>query len=338
MTNKEALAILGLEHPANRQMIESRYARLIKGYGRSNPEKMAEINEAYRTLTEDSRKVTIEPRLQKEVAGKSLYQWKNIVHYGKTPALVTLVVIALVVSIVMSVVRKEDPDFTLAAIGSFYNREDNIMEDKDSLYTITDFAEDNLGVERPLVDLLSIGSNADPQVEMANVTKRILYAGGMTPADILLIDKANFDYLQGEGVLISLEDFYAELATRYSEEELAIIKPVYGHVSISDEELDAKRAEEKANGKSSSSETEEDKDWLSEDLYIVGFDFSESQLFNSLSMLGYEQIVGITIHNKDNENAYDFIENLIAKQDELMAISPGTVEPTPTPASSNIEP
>lgn len=333
MTKKEALVILGLEHPANRQMIESRYARLIKGYHRSDPEKMAEVNEAYKTLTEDSRKVEIAPRLQKKVAGKSLYQWKNVVHYARVPALVTLLVLALVIGIIYSVVTKEDPDFIIAAIGSFYNREDNLVENQDELYTINEFVLEHMAVERPLVDLLSIGSNQDPQMEMANMTKRILYAGGMTPANLLLLDEANFDSFQIEGVLFPLENFYKELQAAYNSEELDFIKPVYGHIALTDEEVEEQKATVETSNVKESSSTGLD-DWISKETYIVGFDLSEKQIFNGLSMLGYQQILSVPVQSEDREQAFAFIRLLIEYQDEIQTHSPGLVNPSPTPTPS----
>jgi len=79
VTKKEAWEIMGLEPGSNRQMIESRYARLIKGY-RSDPAKMEQVNEAYRTLTAEQHKVKIDPKLERKVAGRSLYDWKNFFH------------------------------------------------------------------------------------------------------------------------------------------------------------------------------------------------------------------------------------------------------------------
>ncbi len=335
MTKKEALAILGLEHPANRQMIENRYARLIKGYYRTDPEKMAEVNEAYKVLTEDSRKVEISPRLQKQVAGKSLYQWKNFLHYARIPALVTVLALALVISIIYSVSTKKDPDFVLAVIGNFYNRENNLLEDQDELYTVNEFIIEHMEVERPLVELLSIGSNQDPQMEVANMTKRILYAGGMAPADVFLLDEANFENFHLEGVLVSLEDFFEELLAEYSSEELSLLKPVYGHIALTDEEIEAQKASGKLpSGDTDSSSTELD-EWISAETYIVGFDFSETQIFNGLSMLGHQQILSIPIHNEDREKAFRFIRLLIDNQDEIQEHSPGLVQPSPSPAPTS---
>lgn len=330
MTKKEALQIFGLEGQVNRQMIESRYTRLIKGYSRSDPQKMEAINQAYHVLTEDSRQVKISPRLQKEVAGKSLYHWKNFFYYAKRPAAIAIVVIAIVVAIVYSVVTNEDPDFTVAAIGAFYNRQDSFFEEQENLYTWSEFVIQNMEVTDPFLDVLSIGSDQDPQMEMANVTKRILYAGGMAPADLLLLDFANFESFESEGIYISLEEFYGDLQSRYSEDELAFFEPVYGRISLSEEEIEA-RNQASDSEDNESDESEDDYDWISDEEYIVGFDFSESQIFNGLALLGYEQILTITVHNEDPELAYDFIEQLIVHQESIFAESPGIVGPSPTP-------
>lgn len=333
MTREEALSILGLEKEANRQMIEARYERLIKGYGRGNPEKMEQINAAYRRLTDSERQVKISPKLQKKVAGKSIYQWKNFFHYAKRPAIVGLLIIAIAVSIIYSVVTNTEPDFVVVAIGEFYNRESNIMEDPEDLYTVSDFINEVMEVNDPLLDVLNIGNNTDPQMDVANVTKRVLYAGGMTDSDVMLLDQANFEQLHNEGVLISLEDFYAELQTKYSAEQLAFIEPAYGYIALTDEELEAKRAQAtEAPASEDPSESERD-EWISTEQYIVGFDVSENQIFNGMSLLAYEQILAINIHNEDPEAAYEFIEALIEKQDEILEHSPGLVAPTadPTP-------
>lgn len=335
MTKKEALAIFGLEHPANRQMIESRYARLIKGYHRADPEKMAQINEAYKALTEDTRKIEIPRRLQKEVAGKSLYQWKNFAYYARTPAIVSLLVLALISAIIYSVVTKQDPDFVIATIGSFYNREDNLLEEQEDLYTISDFVTEHMDVEKPLVDLLAMGGSQDPQMEVANMTKRILYAGGMSPADLFLLDEVNFLSMEIEGIFIPLDDFYAELQDRYSEEELSLIEPVYGHISLTDEERAERNASKTDSDNEETSSTELD-DWISTELYMVGFDFSETQIFNALSMLGYQQILSIPVHNDDPSLAMEFIELLISEQDLIQTHSPGLVNPSPTPMPTPI--
>lgn len=329
MTKQDALKILGLEEGANRQMIEARYERLIKGYGRSDPGKMEAVNAAYRLLTDSERQVKIDPKLQREVAGKSLYQWKNFFHYAKRPAIVGVIVLAIVISIIYSVATKTDPDFVLVAIGGFYSREDNIMEDTDELYTVKDFIKEHMDKIDPLVDVLTIGNNADPQVDMANMTKRILYAGGMTDSDVMLLDEDNFEVMHKEGVLIPLEEFYAYLQQEYTEEELAIIKPAYGHIYVSDED---KANEDKADEKTADAATESElDDWLSTELYMVGFDFSETQIFNGLSLIGAEQIIGVNLHNEDTDAAFEFIENLIKHQDKIMDLSPGILEPTPIP-------
>lgn len=341
MTKQEAWAIFGLEEGANRQMIESRYARLIKGYHRSDPEKMAEINEAYRILTDSERKVVISPRMQKEVAGKSLYQWKNIVHYGTRPFLVGLAILALVVAIIYSVVTNEDPDFTLVAMGRFYNRESSILEDQDSLYTVNDFLEEHMELQNPMVDVLTIGSDEDPQMEVANVTKRVLYAGGMAPSDIMLFDQANFDSMEAEGILIDLEDFYLALQSKYSEEELSIFTPVYGRIALTDEEReirDATRATSEDDVPESTDLYGDDADFLSDELYMIGLDVSETQLFNGLSLLGSEQILSINLHLEDTSLAFEFIERLIEEQDKILDLSPGMLTPseeTDSTASSN---
>lgn len=338
MTREEAFEILGLDGQANREMIEARYERLIKGYGRSNPEKMAEINTAYRALTAEERQVKISPRLQKKLFGRSLYQWKNFLHYAKRPAIVIILVIAIAVSIIYSVVNKTEPDFVVVAIGEFYNRESNIMEDPEDLYTVSDFINESMEVDEPLLDVLNIGNNEDPQMDVANMTKRILYAGGMSDSDVMLLDQANFRQMYSEGVLINLEDFYTELQSKYSEEELAFIKPAYGYIALSDEEVKANR-ESIANGNSSDETTASDHDeWISTEEYIVGFDISENQLFNGMSILAHEQILAINLHNKDREPAFEFIEALIQKQDEILARSPGLVAPRDNPTPAITEP
>lgn len=340
MTKEEAFEILGLDHAANREMIEARYERLIKGYGRSNPEKMEEINAAYRALTAEERQVKISPRLQKKVFGRSLYQWKNFVHYAKRPAVVILIIVALSVSIIYSVVNNSEPDFVFVAIGEFHNRESNIMEDPEDLYTVTDFINENLEVEDPLLDVLNIGNNEDPQMDVANMTKRILYAGGMSDSDVMLLDQANFSQMYNEGVLISLEDFYSELQSKYTEEELAFIKPAYGYIALTDEEVEANR-ESAATATASESEeasSSERDEWISTEKYIVGFDISENQLFNGMSILAHEQIVAISLHNEDPEPAFEFIEALIEKQDEILARSPGLVAPSADPTPAITEP
>ena len=285
LTRAQAIKLLELEGKPNREVIESRYAMLCRRYkdlsDPDNQRHMAEINQAYNVLTGFNQPfVPANPRLNKKVAGKSVYQWRNMVYYGWKPALAVLLVTALIIGIVYSAATNKDSDFHLAALGAFYDTQASLTTDETTDYLdLGDYAKTQLGVENPSSEVLLISDSADAQLEQASIMKRMLYMSGSIDTDVYLVDQANLNMFAEQDLWMDLTDFYQTLEATYDSEQLQDFEPVY---------LQDKTGQS----------------------YLAAINVSGQQLMNAFGIVGGEQYLAISVLNETPEKAEQFIRSL----------------------------
>ncbi|NJP40730.1 hypothetical protein HCH52_06655 [Oscillospiraceae bacterium HV4-5-C5C] len=308
LTRAQAIKILELTGKPNREVIENRYAMLCRRYkdlsDPDNQRHMAEINQAYNVLTGFNQPfVPEDPRLNKKVAGKSVYQWRNIFYYGWKPALAVILVAALIIGIVYSAVTNKDSDFHLAALGAFYDTQSSLTSDETADYLdLSDYAKTQLGVENPSSEVLLISSSADAQLEQASIMKRMLYMSGSIDTDVFLVDQANLNLFAEQDLWTDMTDFYQTLQATFDSEQLQDFVPVY----LQDE-----------TGQS----------------YLAAINVSSQQLLNAFGILGGEQYLAISVLNKTPEKAEQFIKSLVEQEPMLLQHVGTKLETEPTEAT-----
>ncbi len=318
MTRDEASKILGISPDANKYEIEHRYTLLSKRYrGKTDPQSMAEIQEfttAFDILTDRYvPPAPPDPRQEEVVFGKKRKDWANIWHYGRLPLLGGLLVAALVFWLIYSVVTNKDPDFRVSIFGDF--AVDTQQDDPEDLTLNGLIDSQNPELEYPLTDfqLISERPGTDFQMVMASQMKLTLMLSGAEKVDILLLDRIQYERIVSEGILLPMDELYRRISEADPELVETFIEPL-------EHQLSAEFIE-------SGHDT---------DPHIYGLDFSETQAFNSLRVVGPEQIVALCYHSERSDKAEDVLEKLILSIEdwynpEIGTVSfPETVPSTPT--------
>ncbi len=304
MTNREALEILGLGRKANDYELEERYARLVKGYGRrqdlEGKAQMERINAAYRHLKGDD--VPHEPEKasdRKVIAGKRVYDWKNLVYYGWKPALLILLVVLLLAGVLYSMLTNKRSDFHVAVIGKIIDVErlDTSQTPKEHpFWNLEDYLKSKLPtVQHPSIEFLTLGSQ-DGQFEMATMTKRSIYLAGQQPTEILLLDPQQFDVFQKAGLLAPMDaDWEALLkqADQHAVEELFTAKKA--------EEIDIEGPELKPTGRTR----------------IYGLDTKNSHLFEAFGIFGNQVILARLFRSDHAASIEAFLSQLLQDREAL---------------------
>ncbi len=309
MTNKEALDILGLGTKANSYEIEARYGRLIKGYAKREDEEgraeLARINAAYRHLKGDDKPFVPPKASDRRVFfGKTVYQWRNIFHYGWRPFIAIALALALVIAIIVTAVTNEPPDLQLAAIGAFVDIGSSSLQQDQQIETLAEYAAKIETIHEPVLEVLTIGGNVDPEMEMAAITKRMIYMSGSQQTDLMLLDQNHVDLFHEEGFFAPLDDYWERLVAKHGEERVRrLFTPV-------------RRAPREPESESGSAVTGGAAEAAAEPpIYI--FDATESGIFEAFGIYGLETCLMKPSFAGEEDLGFDLLDRIVTDQDEL---------------------
>ncbi len=236
LSREECLSILELPASANKYEVENRYMMLVKRYrGKSDPETIAimdKITMAYNILTDRYVEPKPEdPRLQEVVLGRTRKQWRNLWDYGKFPALIILLAIAMVTYFVYEIATNEKPQFQIGFVGQFGQAGE--VEQQVADYVTQVFPEyDNIEVLPLPMDLSSlVGTDATDEAQVAdqnlyNYIMKMLTILVGDNYEIFVLDEAAFDYYAPQEAFYVMDDFYEMLKSELPADVMAQVQPL----------------------------------------------------------------------------------------------------------------
>lgn len=298
MTREEAYQILEVHEGANREEIETRYTMLTRRYRHDASLEanahVAKIIEAYDLLTgKRIEREKVDPDDLKVVLGKERREWRNIFDYGWKPFVVGLIVVALIFSILYSVLTNVQPDYKVTYLGAFGDIRDRFGESWEELLKENDFAEN------PFVDILPIYEGMDPQTESAMMMKAVLVISGVDGTDLIILDKESFERYSAQGAFADIEDLYQTLQADKPEAMERYVKVAMNAIhEAPDDDLTGDPVP-----------IEEPK--------IYGLDFSEHAPLQGLGIIGQEQYVAIPVQSEHQEKTAEIIAYLLDHAPEL---------------------
>ncbi|MDI9468860.1 MAG: hypothetical protein QM296_01495 [Bacillota bacterium] len=309
MTNREALEILGLGTKANSYEIEARYGRLIKGYAKREDEEgkaqLERINAAYRHLKGDN-KPFVPPKASdsRVVFGKTVYQWRNIIDYGWKPFIAISLAVGLVIAIVVTAINNDPPDLQVAAIGAFADVGHARLQKDQEIESLGKYAARIENVDKPVFEMLTIGGNIDREIEMAAITKRMIYATGSQQTDLMLLDQVHVDLFFEEGFFDPLDDYWERLVAAHGEER---VRKVFEPVRMAPPPPSVDTDQATAGGAAEPGGENP--------IYI--FDATESGIFEAFGIYGMEVYVLKPSFSGEEDLGYALLDRIVAQQDEL---------------------
>lgn len=225
---KNAYEVLGLSENTSKEDIEKRYSILLKKYRSMNTyeensseiskEQIDNITTAYNLLMgyetlEPEEAVPKKPNPVFKKLGIDQKKFENFIHYYKFHILGGIVTVAILVSLIVNIVTKVDPDLNVAFVGSIFYENTEAFEEK---------------VMEGMPDLKAIGTDSaiifdgmDGQMEYAsNMKLVVLFAGADT--DVFLIDKNQFEKYANQGAFENLGELDREL--RFEENGVKVYK------------------------------------------------------------------------------------------------------------------
>jgi hypothetical protein len=316
MTRDEALAVMGLGADATIYDVEKRFTVLVKqSHGGSlTAEQDAQVSMAYSILTGQYVEPEVVPeRLQRVVFGKTLYNWKNIWHYGRWTLLGTLLVSLLIGSIVYSVATNKDPDFEFAVIGQFAALDRQV--DSDS-FSARAFARRELGVTNPLLAFLPLKEKDTSEMDIGVRMQMGIILAGADPVDLFIANDYAYTQYAPSGLFRSVESVYESLRLTAPPDLFALVKPIYGTIIDSD-------------GKPTG------------EAFMMGLDVTGTWLVEGLGVNSARNILCLGIVGKHPEKAEAFILAMFRDHEALAAAgkrmyeqmklsyTPAVLSPTP---------
>lgn len=301
MTKKEALAILGLPEKANRYEIETRYNTLSRAYFRDRSEdgqaKIRAIIEAYDLLS--GRKAAIEklrnPRDEEMILGVTRAVWKNRLAYGWRPAFAVLLILAVLTSIIYTVITNHPADFDLTYVGAFSE-----LDSEDADFRLAAFLNPRLPeIKNPQRMVLSFYQGMDPQTEQAMMTKRSLLLAAAQNSDIMVMDAHQFPKIAAQGFLLDLDHYFSEKESSFPQ-LFAKCKRALAAREEQPEGSDPDAAPVPV-----------------EDPKTYGIDLGKTSFFGGLGVYGDHYILGLPVTAKHPEAAKKILDLIFSDAEEL---------------------
>ncbi len=236
MTREEALRVLGLGEGATEYEIERRFTVLVRRARTEAPDAARDtsLNEAFNLLTgrdPATRDSLIPEKMRKKVAGRTLYEWANLWHYGRWTLLGILVVVGILGGIVYSIVTAEKQDFQVAVVGEF------ALLDKDrhaETFPLYQFSRDAAGAVKPLLEFLPLKERDENEMDIAVRMQMSIILSGVNPVDLFITNDYAFHYYRHSGLFAPLEPLYERLRQQIDPALFAQIEPLYGTVEDGD--------------------------------------------------------------------------------------------------------
>lgn len=279
---REACRILGISDNAGKNEIEKRYSILLKKHrmapeqgedGADRQEDFKRVTQAYNLLMGYEEPVEEVPEIPNPILkkiGVDEKKARNFFYYYKFHLLIGLIVLVVAVLTVRSFINRVEPDFNTVFIGeiNYYDATDKLTAQ------IREAVPD---IKEPGIDGAFITESGDAQQDYAMTMKAIaIFSSG--GADLLIVDKANYDKYAGQGGFMSLDD----------------IAPSMGVDLEKNKEL--------------RTQTEDNPQ---ERLY--GVDISDSAALAEAGVQGIEMIAAIPVNTKKQDTAIKLMEYLLEK-------------------------
>lgn len=291
MDKNKALEILGLNKNATQDDITKRVGILLKKF--KNIEKdekgntLADIESAYRCLTginyedkeaekkKEYRKTHPNPffkllRVDEEKA-------RNFFYYYKWHMIIAIIVIGVVVSTVVSIVNRVEPDLKVVVAGDIYVEKVEAMEER--------LEKEIDGVTEALVQNIFLSEKNDPHSQammLPKFTIEISEAGN----DIIILDEEKYMELAVQGLFKPLDDILDELN----------VKDIKGTAHE-----DLKVAINIDDGSTYKP-------------MVYGLDVTQSAFLNENGVIGERLIVTLAYKGTHSENAKAFIKKILEKK------------------------
>lgn len=222
---REACRVLGISDNAGRNEIERRYSILLKKYrmvsgqdedGGADPEQQEEefkrVTQAYNLLMGYEEPVEEIPQTPNPILkkiGVDEKKARNFFYYYKIHMLIGVLVIIVVVLTVRSFVTRVEPDFNTVFIGAIDYYETTEKLAAEIRTAVPDIKE-------PGFDGAFITGSGDGQQDYAMTMKAIaIFSSGS--ADLLIVDKVNFEKFAAQGGFLNLDDIAPSLGVDLAE-------------------------------------------------------------------------------------------------------------------------
>ena len=287
MDRKEALRILGLNENASQDEINRRMDILYRKFRNierdENGYTLEDIDRAYKIASgiayydpEEEKKI----KKYKENPGFIFrllkideYKARNFIHYYKWHALIGLVVLVVVISAIVSVVTKVEPDLRIFVAGDLFVVDSSAFEK-----LITDELPN---VKEPLVQNAFLGAQ-DPQMQMGMQMKYVAeLAGGEN--DILIVDEKRYFEIAKQGGFKPITEVMGnEIHIDLDKHSDLVVKP-------------------------------DPQDGVEYEPELFGIDVTDSSILKQAGIAGDRFIVAFPHSMKNTENAIEFFKLVIEK-------------------------
>ena len=285
MDRQKALEIMGLHENVSPEEITKRYDVLFKKYrfadSDNNGITKLETEEAYRLLMgldfhdpEDERKKQARlahPNRLFKLLKIDEEKVSNFIYYYKWKVIIGIVAFAAVLSIILSIVNRVEPDLKVVLAGEIVMQDTTPL--RDSIIAEIE------GVEAVQLQVITLSDKLDPQMQSISVQKFSLeLMNGKN--DIFIMDKKTYREYASFGAFIPLDDKLKEFGiTNYNRTDLEI-----------------------------AIETE---DGETHPVLLYGVDVSNSPLLRDFDILGDTLIAALRLDSDNPENAEIYLRKLI---------------------------
>jgi hypothetical protein len=288
MDRKEALKILGLNEKATAEDITKRVDMLVRKFKHvrkdANGQTLADVEGAYRVLsgiTYHDDKAELEKKYRKahpnpffKLLKVDEEKARNLIYYYKWHAIIALVAIGLIVSTIVSMVNKVEPDLRILVTGDVYIADMLPLEEL--------IKTEIPGVMAPQIQNVYLSDTNDPQMEVAMQTKfTVEIAAGKN--DVYIIDETTYLNLAKQGAFKPIEEVLDGLGT------LSIEQSSLENLEVAIEIDDGNNNTPK----------------------LYGLDVTNSSVLKDAGLIGDRFIAAIGISGADTGNAVEFLKLLL---------------------------
>lgn len=198
---------LGLKEGASKEAIQTAYRVRLLRYQQLGENKTAEDEAAFQEIDAAyNRLCGYDVPLEEIPHGKV----KDFLYYNKEKFLIVAFVVLMLVVIVVQSFNKPTYDFSVAIIGDFEAKSEDISVDVEGSISQL-MLEEIVGIESPVVTTYPRGGDiVQDSAYMTMQQKLVLEMDfGETGIDLMILDTENYEDFLGKGYLYGLDDFIA---------------------------------------------------------------------------------------------------------------------------------
>lgn len=286
MDRKTAFEILGLKEDATQDEIVKRMDVLYRKFKHMERDErgytLSDMDEAYKVvcgITYYDEKAEAEKRYRKEHPNPIFKLLKideekarNFIHYYKWHAIIAVAVITAVISVIVSIATKTEPNLKVIVAGDIYAYDTEIFEER--------IKDEIKGATEPLVQNIYLSDKNDAQYQMAMQTKYIVEVSSGNN-DIFILDEDKYFELAGEGAFLPVRDVLGD------PDALGIEADRYEDLMVKVED-----------------DTQNTQD-------IYGIDVTDSQFLKDIGLVGDRFIAAFGYSAENLENAAEFMKLIV---------------------------